>query len=93
MSSADWRRLTTILVGSGIAHLGMFALLAVNRPLLEQGDAPPIFQVKVVPFIPPPLAKHRLRGFDEKVAAQEQMRIYRRAKIHLGMREARRAAR
>lgn len=44
-------------------------------------------------FIPPPLAKDRLRGFDEKVAAQEQMRIYRRTNIYPGMREALRAAR
>lgn len=45
------------------------------------------------PFIPPPLAKDRLRGFDEKVAAQEQMRIYRRTNIYPGIREALRAAR
>lgn len=194
MRSADRRRLTMIVVGSGIAHLGMFALLAANPPRLRQGDVPPIFAVEVVPFvlpprsappqdlssrplhprrafgvdettrvaplvtpsapapqddprfvpapspapadgslalrnalrsspvgcanlnllarderqgcleklgaraedtpfIPPPLAKDRLRGFDEKVAAQEQMRIYRRTNIYPGMREALRAAR
>lgn len=93
MRSADRRRLTIVLAASGIAHLGMFALLAPNPPRLRQGDAPPIFQVKVVPFIPPPLAKDRLRGFDEKVAAQEQMRIHRRSNIYPGIREALRAAR
>lgn len=193
MRSADRRRLTIMLLGSGIAHLGIFALLAANPPRLRQRDAPPIFAVEVVPlvlprrvtphqdlssrprqprraievdetttvaprvapnapagedvsrfahpspapadgsvarrnalrssragcantgllgpderqacleklgahaqdtpFIPPPLAKDRLRGFDEKVAAQEQMRIYRRTNIYPGMREALRAAR
>lgn len=192
MRSADRRRLTIILVGSGIAHLGMFAVLAANQPRLRQGEAPPIFQVAVVPFIlpprsapnqdrssrplrarrtprldetatvsplvtfetpapeaeprpplppspvdgsaaarkalrsslvgcanidllgpderqgcleklgaraedtpfiAPPIAKDRLRGFDEKVAAQEQMRIYRRTNIYPGMREALKAAR
>lgn len=194
MGSAYRRRLTIILAGSGIAHLGMFALLAANHPRLRQGDAPPIFQVDIAPFvpaprhapanrelsnravvpprtihsgettvavpvaagaparnadprfelppspapadhstvrrsalrsslvgcanidllasderqgclehigarvqdapfIPPPIADDRLRGFDEKVAAQEQMRIYRRTNIYPGMREALRAAR
>ena len=194
MESAYRRRLTIILAGSGIAHLGMFALLGASHPRLRQGDAPPIFQVYVAPFVPsprhaaanrdlpsrtsvpartihpvetpvaapvtagapardadprselppspapvdgsaalrgalrsspigcanidllapderqgcledlgarvqdapfiaPPLAKDRLRGFDEKVAAQEQMRIYRRTNIYPGMREALRAAR
>lgn len=194
MRSADRLRVTTILVGAGIAHLGIFALLASDPPRLRQGDAPPIFVVDVVPivlpprvtahpdlssrplqsrrairvdetttvaplvtplaptgavdpssalppspvpadgsvaqrnalrssrvgcanpdllapaerqacleklgahaqdtpFIPPPLAKNRLRGFDEKVVAQEQMRIYRRTNIYPGMREALRAAR
>ena len=194
MRSADRRRLMIVLAGAGIAHLGVFALLAANPPRLRQGDPPPIFAVEVVPFvlpprvtahpelssrplqrwraigvdetttvaplvtphapagaddpssalppspapadgsvalrkalrssgvgcanpdllapaerqacleklgayakdtsfIPPPLAKDRLRGFDEKVAAQEQMRIYRRTNIYPGMREALRAAR
>lgn len=197
MRPADQRRLTIVLAASGIAHLGMFALLAVNRPLLEQGQAPPVFEVEVVPFvmpprqdhaapaqtlasrplrprrtlrpdeattvaplvtpnapqageaigpgiapspaapgppadlrnalrrsavgcanptllskvereacleklgagakdapfIPPPIAKDKLRGFEEKTAAQEQMRIYRQTGIYPGLREALKDAR
>lgn len=48
---------------------------------------------KDAPFIPPPIAGDKSRGFDEKVAAQEQMRIYRRTGIYPGMREALKAAR
>ena len=58
MRPADRRRLTILLAASGIAHLGVFALLAVNRPLLEQGQAPPIFEVEVVPFVMPPRQDH-----------------------------------
>ncbi len=197
MRPADRRRLTIVLAASGIAHLGMFALLAVNRPQLAQSQAPPIFEVEVVPFvmpprqdhaapaqtlasrplrprrtlrpdettpvaplvtpnapragedmepsltpspaapglpadlrnalkrsavgcanptllskveretcleklgagakdapfIPPPIAKDKLRGFEEKTAAQEQMRIYRQTGIYPGLREALKDAR
>lgn len=48
---------------------------------------------KDAPFIPPPIARDKSRGFDEKVAAQEQMRIYRETGIYPGMREALKAAR
>lgn len=58
MRPADRRRLTIVLAASGIAHLGMFALLAVNRPQLELNQAPPIFDVEVVPFIMPPRQDH-----------------------------------
>lgn len=54
MRPADRRRLMIVLAASGIAHLGMFALLAVNRPQLQPSQAPPIFAVEVVPFIMPP---------------------------------------
>lgn len=198
MRSADRRRLMIVLAISGIAHLGVLALLALNRPESIAVATPPIFQVEVVPFvlptrreeaapaqsvasrplrprrtlrpdetttvaplvtrdappagetarllpapspsgpdgapadvrnalrrgavgcanptllskaeregcleklgagakdapfIPPPIAKDKLRAFDEKVAAQEQTRIYRQTGIYPGVREALKAAR
>jgi hypothetical protein len=197
MRRVDRRRLTIVLAASGIAHLGMFALLALKPPRLGLAEPPPIFEVEVVPFvmpprqdhaaparslasrplrprrtlrpdetttvaplvtrqapasneeagvlpvpspappgastdlrnalrrgavgcanptllskaeregcleklgagakdapfIPPPIAKDKLRAFDEKVAAQEQMRIYRQTGIYSGMRDALKAAR
>lgn len=44
-------------------------------------------------FIAPPMARDKRSGFDEKVAAQEEMRIYRQTGIYPGMREALKAAR
>lgn len=197
MRRVDRRRLTIVLAASGVAHLGMFALLALKPPQLGLTEPPPIFEVEVVPFvmpprqdhaaparslasrplrprrtlrpdetttvaplvtrqapasneeagllpvpspappgastdlrnalrrgavgcanptllskaeregcleklgagakdapfIPPPIAKDKLRAFDEKVAAQEQMRIYRQTGIYSGMRDALKAAR
>ncbi|MES3030611.1 MAG: hypothetical protein V4820_22480 [Pseudomonadota bacterium] len=197
MRPADRRRLTIVLAASGIAHLGVFALLAIDRPSLERNQPPPIFEVEVVPFImpsrldhaapaqtlasrplrprralrpdettsvaplvtpnaarpaedigtglapspalpgppaalsnalrrgavgcanptllskvereacleklgagakdapfiPPPIAKDKLRGFEEKTAAQENMRIYRQTGIYPGLREALKDAR
>lgn len=194
MRRTDRRRLTIVLAASGIAHLGVLALLALKAPQLSFAEPPPIFEVEVVPFvmpprqdraaptqslasrplrprrtlrpeetdvaplvtreapatdapaglaaapsppsasadlrnalrrgavgcanptllskderaacleklgagakdapfIPPPIAKDKLRAFDEKVAAQEQMRIYRETGIYPGMREALKAAR
>ena len=197
MRRVDRRRLTIVLAASGVAHLGMFALLALKPPQLSLTEPPPIFEVEVVPFvmpprqdhaaparslasrplrprrtlrphetttvaplvtrqapasneeagvlpvpspappgastdlrnalrrgavgcanptllskaeregcleklgagakdapfIPPPIAKDKLRAFDEKVAAQEQMRIYRQTGIYSGMRDALKAAR
>ena len=48
---------------------------------------------KDAPFIPPPIAKDKLRGFEEKTAAQENMRIYRQTGIYPGLREALKDAR
>lgn len=197
MLRADRRRLTLVLAASGIAHLGVLALLALKQPQETPAEPPPIFQVEIVPFImpprqdhvapaqslasrplrprrtlrpdettniaplvtreapaaatipgqvlapspapggppsdvrnalrrsavgcanptllskaeregcleklgagakdapfiPPPIAKDKLRAFDEKVAAQEQMRIYRETGIYPGVREALKAAR
>lgn len=58
MRPADRQRLTIVLAASGIAHLGVFALLAIDRPRLEQSQAPPIFEVEVVPFLMPPRQDH-----------------------------------
>ena len=44
-------------------------------------------------FIAPPMARDKRAGFDEKVAAREQMRIYRETGIYSGMRDAYKAAR
>ena len=197
MRRTDRRRLTIVLAASGIAHLGVLALLALKPAQLTLAEPPPVFEVEVVPFvmpprqdhaaptqslasrplrprrtlqpdettdvaplvtreapttdvspglapapspappgapadlrnalrrgavgcanpallskderaacleklgagakdapfIPPPIAKDKLRAFDEKVAAQEQMRIYRETGIYPGMREALKAAR
>ena len=53
MRSADRRRLMIVLAISGIAHLGVLALLALNRPESIAVATPPIFQVEVVPFVMP----------------------------------------
>lgn len=44
-------------------------------------------------FITPPMARDKRTGFDEKVAAQEQMRIYRETGVCSGLRDALKAAR
>lgn len=44
-------------------------------------------------FIAPPIARDKRTGFDEKVAAQEQMRIYRETGVYSDMRDALKAAR
>lgn len=44
-------------------------------------------------FIAPPMARDKRNGFDEKVAAREQMRIYRETGVYSGMRDALKAAR
>ena len=58
MRRMDRRRLTIVLAASGVAHLGMFALLALKPPQLGLAEPPPIFEVEVVPFVMPPRQDH-----------------------------------
>ena len=47
---------------------------------------------KDAPFIQPPMDPDKRREFDQKSAAQEQMRIYRETGVYPGLREALKAA-
>lgn len=48
-------RLTLVLAVSGLAHVGVLALLATLHPQLRQAPPPPVFEVEVVPrFLPGP---------------------------------------
>ena len=69
-----------------------------NPTLLSKGERETCLEklgagAKDAPFIPPPIAKDKLRSFEEKTAAQEQMRIYRQTGIYPGLREALKDAR
>lgn len=55
MNSAGRLRLTLVMAGSGAAHLGLLAWLALEQhDLRHQAPPPPVFEVEVVPLLIPP---------------------------------------
>jgi len=53
MTRTDRRTLPIVVAVSGLAHLGVLVLLAIAHPTLRQAQAPPVFEVQVVPLYAP----------------------------------------
>jgi len=58
MTRADHHKQIGVVAASAAAHLGVLALLAIHHPQLRQAEAPPVFEVAVVPLFLPPRRDH-----------------------------------
>ncbi|UTP41307.1 hypothetical protein M9M90_09065 [Phenylobacterium sp. LH3H17] len=78
MTTTDRRTLPTVVAVSGLAHLAVLALLAITHPTLRQADAPPVFEVQVVPlFVPSPRSEQPKpkRLVDQPIRPRRALRL------------------
>ncbi|MDP3747368.1 MAG: hypothetical protein Q8Q88_10010 [Phenylobacterium sp.] len=78
MTRTDRLTLPTVVAVSGLAHLGVLALLAIAHPTLRQAQAPPVFEVQVVPlYVPSPRAEQPApkRLIDQPIRPRRALRV------------------